>query len=106
MTTISGQLAASGCDVTGLIVIVQGVVVADPLNCSLPLCLPFVTATPDVDGNGGIIDGVVDVIDLSYFAIRYTSPPKPYEACVDYNCDGLVDIIDFALFAQHYTHNC
>jgi hypothetical protein len=105
-TTISGSLAASSCELAGLSVVIQGVVVADPLNCNNPLCLAIVTTSPDIDGNGGIIDGVVDIIDLAKFAVDYTSPPKPYVQCIDFNCDGLVDIIDFALFAQHYTHNC
>ena len=105
-TTISGSLAASGCELAGLSVVIQGVVVADPLNCDNNLCLNLVTVSPDIDGNGGIIDGVVDILDLAAFAPDYTSPPKPYVQCIDFNCDGLVDIIDFSLFAQHYTYNC
>lgn len=104
-TAITGNLGAGGCDVTGISVVVQGVIIADPLNCANPLCLPIVTTSPDVAPTGAV-DGIVDVIDLGVFAGGYTSPPKPLDSCLDFNCDGLVDIIDFSVFAQHYLHVC
>jgi hypothetical protein len=104
-TTISGDLAASGCDLGGVSVVIQGVVLLEA-NCSVPKCLSITSVSPDLTGNGGVIDGAVDLIDLSVFAAGYTSPPKPYDACIDYNCDGVVDIIDFSIFAQHYLHVC
>jgi hypothetical protein len=104
-TTITNQLAASGCEIAGLSVVVQGVIVADPLNCNDPKCLPITTISPDV-APSGFADGVVDLIDLSYFAGGYTSPPQPLDPCIDFNCDGYVDIIDFSIFAQHYLHQC
>lgn len=105
-TTITGNMSASGCDVGGLSVVIQGVVLVEQGTCSAPLCLPIATISPDLTGNGGVIDGVVDLIDLSYFAGGYTSPPKPFDECLDFNCDGVVDIIDFSIFAQHYLHGC
>jgi hypothetical protein len=60
---------------------------------------PGGTKSPDLNG-----DGIVDIIDLSIFALVYTSPPKPYLFCADYNCDGAVDLIDFSVFAIHYLH--
>jgi hypothetical protein len=105
-TTISGDLSASGCDLGGVSVVIQGVVLVQQGTCSAPLCLPITTMSPDMTGNGGVIDGAVDLLDLSAFAGKYTSPPKPYDACVDFNCDGVVDIIDFSIFAQHYLHVC
>jgi hypothetical protein len=49
--------------------------------------------------------GTVDINDLSIFGANYTSPPKPYYHCVDYNWDEHVDIIDFSIFGQHYLHS-
>lgn len=105
-TTIAGDLAASGCDLGGVSVVIQGVILTQQPNCTVPLCLPLTSVSPDLSGNGGVIDGAVDLIDLSQFSTGYTSPPKPYQACLDFNCDGAVDIIDFSIFAQHYLHNC
>jgi hypothetical protein len=97
-TTISGSLMAGGCDITGLSVVVQGVVLWDAA-CQQRLCLPIETASPDNSG-----DGVVDLIDLSIFAAGYTSPPQPYNPCLDFACGSVVDLIDFSIFAQHYLH--
>jgi hypothetical protein len=104
-TTISGQLASGGCDPSGVIVLVQGIVVTDSL-CMGPLCLPVAVKSPDITGSGAVLDGVVDVVDLAEFAKGYASPPKPYTQCFDFNCDGYVDIVDFSIFAQHYGHAC
>lgn len=100
-TTMSGAIAAGGCDI-GLNVVIQGVVVKDQLtNCTTNKCLVYQISSPDING-----DLIVDIIDLSLFAVGYTSPPKPYNICFDFNCDGSVDIIDFSIFAQHYLHSC
>jgi hypothetical protein len=100
-TTMSGAVAAGGCDI-GLIVVIQGVIVKDQATaCTTDKCLPIAIRSPDING-----DLIVDIIDLSLFAVGYTSPPKPYDPCLDFNCDGLVDIIDFSIFAQHYLHVC
>jgi hypothetical protein len=100
-TTISGQLAAGGCDSVGVRVIIQGVVAENANGVCDDGCLPIVTASPDVNG-----DLVVDLIDLSEFSKSYTSPPHQYLYCKDYNCDGVIDLIDFSLFSQHYLHQC
>ncbi len=105
VTTISGRLAAGGCD-NSLVVVVQGIVATDPDDQSTPLCLPYETKSPDVTGDGGVVDQVVDIIDLATFAMGYTSPPQVYDACFDFNCDGTVGLIDFAIFAQHFLHWC
>jgi hypothetical protein len=104
-TTISGAFAAGGCD-DGLMVVVQGIVVPDPDDCGLQLCLPYTTRSPDISGPGGATDLTVDLFDLSAFAAGYLSPPKPYDKCLDFNCDGFVDVIDFSIFAIHYLHLC
>jgi hypothetical protein len=105
VTTITNALAAGGCELGGVSVVLQGIIIASPLNCNDPLCLPITTVSPDVAPTGAP-DLVVDIIDLGDFAIGYTSPPKPYVPCLDFNCDGDVDIIDFSIFAQHYLHSC
>ena len=105
-TSIVGDLSASGCDLGGVSVVIQGVVLVEQGTCSAALCLPITTMSPDISGDGGVIDGAVDLIDLSDFSVDYTSPPKPYNECLDFNCDGVVDIIDFSIFAQHYLHVC
>ena len=105
VTTISGRLAAGGCD-SELLVVVMGIVATVPGDPNTPLCLPYYTKSPDITGDGGVVDQVVDLIDLAAFAAGFVSPPKPYEACLDLNCDGLVDLIDFSIFAQHYLHQC
>jgi hypothetical protein len=100
-TTISGQLAAGGCDSVGVLVVVQGVIIEDVLDNCNPNCLPIIAVSPDING-----DLVVDLVDLSEFAKSYTSPPKQYLFCKDYNCDGYIDLVDFSLFSQHYLDQC
>ena len=99
-TTISGDLAGGGCD-DGVQVVVQGTVIADPLDWTLPLCLPIIVRSPDYN-----CDLVVDIIDFAVFGADFPSPPKPYNPCSDFNCDGVIDIIDFAVFGQHFGHVC
>ena len=93
-TTISGDLAAGGCDLLGFVVVIQGVVVGCP-----PTCLPYTVVSPDMN-----CDLIIDIIDLAMFAAAY--PPNPYNACADFNCDGIIDIVDFAIFGVHYLHAC
>jgi hypothetical protein len=100
-TTISGSLAAGGCEPVGVWVVMMGVIIPDPLDCMAPLCLPISSVSPDVDG-----DGEVQLNDFSAFAIAYPSPPKPLQDCADFDCNGLVELIDFSIFAQHYLHQC
>jgi len=101
-TEMVGTMAAGGCDQVGLAVVVQGVVLLDPgAACLSPLCLNFKLVSPDIDGNN-----VVNLADFSVFGAGYTSPPKPYNPCIDYNCDGVVNLADFSRFASHYLHQC
>jgi hypothetical protein len=103
-TTISGDWAASGCDLTGVSVVIQGVVVSDNATC-LPICLDIDAMSPDGTGDGGIVDGVVELADFSAFGLVYNKPLN-YDACWDFNCDTLVDLLDFSLFGLHWTHDC
>jgi len=99
-TTISGAVAAGGCGEVGLAVVVQGIVVLDTTGLR-QLCLPYEVRSPDITG-----DLVVNLADLSVFATGYTSPPQPYNKCVDYNCDGVINLADYSRFAAHYLHRC
>jgi hypothetical protein len=97
--TISGALAGGGCD-SGIQIVVQGIVIADPADWTQPLCLPVVATSPDIT-----CDLVVESADFSLFA-QYFTGSLPYSPCADYNCDTFVESIDFSLFAQHFNHAC
>jgi len=99
-TTISGDLAAGGCD-TGVIVVVQGIVLRDPLDCMAPACLPIRVVSVDYNS-----DLICDVIDFAIFGPAFRSPPEAYDACLDYNGDGVIDLIDFSVFGGHFLHQC
>jgi len=61
--------------------------------------LPYIRFnSPDTNG-----DLVVDLIDLSAFAVAYFIPAT---YCFDYNWDGVMNLLDLAVFSQHYTHAC
>ena len=104
-TTITGDLAAGGCD-TGLNVIVQGIVLGGG-SCPA-LCLGIAVRTADTVGPAaGPPDLKVDVLDFSQFGTRYPSPPKVYNACADFVAPfGTVNVADFAKFGAHYNHKC
>jgi hypothetical protein len=102
-TTMSGALAAGGCDPLGVVVVVQGVLVTDP-DCNV-LCLDIPTVSPDASGEGGVVDLVVELVDFAAFGLVYNKPLE-YDACYDYNCDGEVELVDFAIFGQHWGHSC
>jgi hypothetical protein len=102
-TTISGSPAASGCDLAGISVVIQGVIVADPINCNNRLCLSLPAVSCDLPR---ALDGICDNVDFTDFGFNYQSPPKPYDPCLDFSCDGLVDLVDFTAFGFHYFHQC
>lgn len=93
-TTISGDLAAGGCD-SGFNVVIQGVIVGCP-----PTCLPYTVISPDIN-----CDLLVDIIDLAIFSPVYLGT-SPYTYCMDFDCSGGIDIVDFAIFGVHYLHAC
>jgi hypothetical protein len=105
-TTMSGAMAASGCDIDGVVVVVLGVIITDgTLPDCPPKCLPFDAVTPDITGDGGVIDGAVDAIDFGNFGLVYDKPAS-YDPCFDYNCDGMVELADFGDFGLHWEHSC
>jgi hypothetical protein len=98
-------MAGSGCDLAGVVVVIQGVLVQDAGdNCSVQ-CLSITTMSPDITGPGGVIDGRVELIDFAAFGLVYNKPLL-YDACFDYNCDTEVELVDFAIFGQHWEHSC
>jgi hypothetical protein len=103
-TTMSGDMAGSGCDLDGMVVVIQGAIVQEAPACD-PLCLAFDVVSPDITGDGGVIDGIVELADFSKFGIVYDKPLL-YDACFDYNCDGFVELLDFSKFGLHWQHSC
>lgn len=99
-TIITGDIAAGGCDVGGLRVVVQGEVAGAGV-CADP-CLPIKVKSADINGNL-----VVNLVDFAIFGSGYTSPPKPYNECIDYAAPfGTITIADFAVYGAHRTHSC
>lgn len=103
-TTISGDMAGSGCDLTGMVVVIQGNIVQEAPGCD-PMCLNFDVTSADITGDGGIIDGVIELADFGAFGLVYDNVPA-FDACFDYNCDGQVELLDFSLFGLHWQHSC
>jgi len=103
-TTISGAMMAGGCAPYGLAVIAQGLVVLNHDKINI-LCLPIITKSVDVSGDGGVIDGVVELVDFAAFGQVYNKPAD-YDECFDYNCDGEVELVDYSIFGQHWEHAC
>jgi hypothetical protein len=89
---------AGGCDIVGVYVVCQGVIIGCP-----PTCLSMVVVSPDISA-----DGIVNLVDFAIFAPAFnTSCGNPnYNPCCDYDCDCDVDLVDFSLFAQHWQHSC
>ena len=102
MTTMSiSTLAAGGC-ADGISVVVQGLVLTEPVDCVTPRVVPINVRSPDLDGSLA-----VDLADLSIFASYY--PPGAYDACSDFDLSGQVNVGDLAAFALHYGppgHSC
>lgn len=101
-TTISGAIAAGGCDI-GLSVVVQGVVLEDYPACTQGSytfqCHPIEVRSPDVTG-----DLIIDLLDFSVWAPSFLNAAAP--PCHDFSYDGVVDIVDFGIFGGHFLHNC
>lgn len=98
-TTITADLAAGGCD-PALRVVVMGFVIGSGV-CGEP-CLPIQVRSADLNGSLN-----VNLVDFATFGAGYTSPPKPYNACIDYTAPfGTVTLADFAKYGSHSNHTC
>jgi hypothetical protein len=101
-TTITGRLAAGGCSLGGVRVVVQGVVIGAGV-CGDP-CVAVKMKSADINKSL-----TVNLVDFSVFggASGYPSPPKPYTECIDYTSPfGTVTLPDFAKYGSHNNHTC
>jgi hypothetical protein len=99
-TTITGDIAAGGCDLGGLRVVVQGVVIGAGV-CGDP-CVPVKVKSADTNGSL-----TVNLVDFATFGAGYTSPPKAYNECIDFVAPfGSVTLPDFAKYGSHNNHTC
>jgi hypothetical protein len=106
-TTITGDLAAGGCD-TGVRVVAQGIVIGTG-DCADP-CVPVTFKSGDTIGPGaGPPDLVEDGLDFAKFGNQFFDT-DPFDPCYDTilvpPSNGNVDAADFALFGNHYNHQC
>jgi hypothetical protein len=99
-TTITGVLAAGGCD-DGVVVVVQGTIILDPADWTTPLCLPVDVRSPDGDGS---LD--VGSPDFTQFGNAWQPLGGIYDACMDFDCSGAINSIDFQVFGNHWQHQC
>jgi len=117
MIVLDGRLAASGCDNSGLYVVVQGL--------RIPTCVPIEVRTPDFKSpgapgppacGGDILcpDGQVTLADLAYFLTHYPTAANPtpaYVPCTDFGSPygTTLTLVDFVKMAIHYSsppHHC
>jgi len=99
-TTIGEAFWAGGCDLGGVRVVVQGFVVGAGV-CGQP-CLPIKVKSADLNNNL-----VVNLVDFATFGAGYTSPPRPYNECIDYVAPfGTVTLSDYAKYGSHSGHSC
>lgn len=99
-TTITGNIAAGGCDLGGVRVVVQGVVIGAG-TCGAP-CVGIKVKSADINKSL-----VVNLVDFATFGAGYTSPPKTYNECIDYTSPfGTVTLPDFAKYGSHNNHTC
>jgi hypothetical protein len=99
-TTITGDIAAGGCNLAGVRVVVQGLVIGGA-GCGQP-CIPIKVLSPDINGNLN-----VTVADMAMFAVGFPIPPKPFEPCLAFAAPHTeVNLASFARFAAHFTHRC
>ncbi len=100
VTTITARLAAGGCDNSGVRAVYQAIVIGAGV-CGDP-CVPIKVRSCDIDGTLA-----TNLADFALFGSGYTSPPKPYNECLDFVSPfSAVNLGDFAKFGSHYQHAC
>lgn len=97
-TTITGDIAAGGCDNGGVRAVVQGNVIGAGV-CGDP-CVLVKVRSADLNANL-----VVNIVDFGAFATGYPVNPAVND-CRDYNNDGQIGIVDFAKYGSHNAHIC
>ena len=103
-TTISGNIAGSGCVLDeGICIVVQGKHILQEPGCVEPTCLDFEIRSPDY-----IPDGIVDLSDFSSLISSWSfcSSQAGYNECFDFIDNDCIDLSDFAYFAMHWQHQC
>ena len=113
---LDGILSVSGCDNSGLHLVVQG--------AQLFSCVPIQVRTPDLKSSGApgpapcggdqiCPDGRVNLADYSFFVTHYpisSNPAPPYFACADLALpyENPIGLADFSRFANHFAagHAC
>ena len=99
-TTITARFAVGGCDNTGVRAVVQGYKIGAGI-CADP-CIPIKIRSPDINANY-----VINLVDFATFGTGYTSPPKPYNECIDFAPPfGTITLADFARYGTHANHSC
>jgi hypothetical protein len=104
-TTITGDIAAGGCDLGGVRAVIQGVLIGAG-GCGDPCVLVKVKSSDLVPAQGNL---VVDLADFAKFGTGYQSPPKAYQECLDYVAPfGEVKLNDFGKYGSHHgtAHGC
>jgi hypothetical protein len=105
VTTITGDIAAGGCDLGGVRVVVQGIAIGAG-NCGDP-CVPVKVKSTDL-----VADLKIQVNDLAKFSGAYQPIGGTYDECMDYVAPfGAIQVNDLAKFSGHYTplgtnHDC
>ncbi len=101
-TTITGGfLAVGGCDNNVRVVVFHRVGFGGFI-CETLCTVPIKVRSADINS-----DLVVDLIDFATFGAGYQSPPRPYNACIDYRAPfGTVTLSDFAKYGEHSGHGC
>lgn len=100
ITTISGAMAAGGCD-QAIYVVAMGLTIKTPEDCDVPVTLDIRTHSPDVNG-----DRVVDSLDANALGNAWEPLGGTYDECLDFDCNGSIDAVDFSVFGNHWQHTC
>jgi hypothetical protein len=102
MTTITAAFKAGGCDLTGVRVVVQGLLIGGPFCGGGGQCISIKVISPDIDANYE-----VNLADHSMLAMDYPSPPKPFNGCLAFAPPhDAVSLASFARYAAHHNHDC
>ena len=102
-TTFSGPIAAGGCALNGLYLVVQGNSILEWPACMERAVRDIIIVSPDLTA-----DCRINLSDLGVFGQSYNKNlgEPGYNTCCDYNDDDKCNLSDFAWLAEHYLHQC